>query len=558
MRWLIMKNHDMVKEHKDVQSIQLNTALYIRLSREDGDKTESLSVGNQRLLLTEYLHKQNDLQLYDTYIDDGYTGTNFNRPNFQRMIEDIENKKVQCVVVKDLSRLGRHMPKVSEYINEYFPSKKVRFIAVNDLVDKQYYDVDTSEDMMIDVKNLFNGFYPKDISKKVRSTFRTKQSKGQFIGAFASYGYCKDEHDHNKLVLDEYASNVVKRIFDMYISGMGQNTIAKILNEEGEPCPSEYKKQSGFKYHNSNRLDTTSYWTYSTIRKILQNELYIGNMVQNKSFRQVCKKNAVSLPKDKWIVVEHTHEPIIDMDTWNKVQNLLKRNTRQTGLTKNIHIFAGFIKCGDCGRAMVKITRKGVASFNCGSYNRYGKKFCSIHSITEKELESIVLNDLNIIIKSVKKLSQLIEQEQKQHKALSLVAYSDISKYQTEIEKTEKKKERAYDDYSDDMISKDDYLKFKLKCEQQITAIQSKIDMIHQVKESQSITKNPWVEKLLQFEQLEHLDRQIVVEMVSMIEIFENDTIKIVYNFSDELDVLLSNAEDFQQKDIPPLEEDTV
>lgn len=542
-----MKNHNTVKEHKEVQSIRLNTALYIRLSREDGDKTESLSIGNQRLLLMEYLHKENELQLYDTYIDDGYTGTNFNRPDFQRMIEDIENKKVQCVVVKDLSRLGRHMPKVSEYINEYFPSKKVRFIAVNDLVDKQYYDVDTSEDMMIDIKNLFNGFYPKDISKKVRSTFRSKQSKGQFIGAFASYGYCKAEHDHNKLVIDKYASNVVKRIFDMYISGMGQNTIAKVLNNDREPCPSEYKKQSGFKYHNSSRLDTTSYWTYSTIRKILQNELYIGNMVQNKSFRQVCKKNAVSLPKDKWIVVEHTHEPIIDLEEWNKVQNLLKQNTRQTGLTKNIHIFAGFLKCGDCGRAMVKITRKGVTSFNCGSYNRYGKKFCSIHSITEKELESIVLNDLNIIFKSVKDMRNLIEKEQKQHKAFVLVACGDISKYQTEIDKTKKKKERAYEDYLDDIISKDDYLKYKLKYENQITAIQDKINMINQLKENPSNTANPWIDKLLQCEQLEHLDRQIVVEMVSMIEVFENDTIKIVYNFSDELDVLLLNAEDFHQ-----------
>lgn len=553
-----MIDNTMVYEHSKTQEKQLNTALYIRLSREDGDKTESLSISNQRLLLTEYLDKQDDLRLYDTYIDDGYTGTNFNRPEFQRMIEDIEDKNVQCVVVKDLSRLGRNMPKVSEFINEYFPSKKVRFIAINDLVDKQYYDVDTSEDMMIDVKNLFNGFYPKDISKKVRSTFRTKQSKGQFIGAFASYGYCKAKDDHNKLVIDEYAANVVKRIFAMYISGMGQNTIAKVLNEEGEPCPSEYKKQSGLNYHNSNRLETTSYWTYSTIRKILQNEIYIGNMVQNKSFRQVCKKNAISLPKDKWIIVENTHEPIIDKDTWNKVQNLLTRNTRQTGLTQNIHIFAGFLKCGDCGRAMAKITRKGVTTFNCGSYNRYGNKFCSIHSIKETELEGIVLSDLNVIIKSVKDISKLIEQEQKQKKASAIATFGDISKYQTEIEKEQKKKERSYEDYADNIISKDEYLKFKEKCEQKISALQSKIDIINEVKESNTITTNPWIERLLQCGELEHLDRQIVVEMVSMIYIYENKTVKIVYNFSDELEALLQNSEDFQQEDISPVEEDTV
>lgn len=550
----------MVYEYSKTQEKQLNTALYIRLSREDGDKTESLSISNQRLLLTEYLQKQGDLRLHDTYIDDGYTGTNFNRPDFQRMIEDIENKKVQCVIVKDLSRLGRNMPKVSELINEYFPGKKVRFIAVNDLVDRKYYDVDTSEDMMIDVKNLFNGFYPRDISKKVRSTFRTKQSKGQFIGAFASFGYRKAEADHNRLVIDEYAANIVKRIFHMYISGMGQNTIAKVLNEEGEPCPSEYKKQSGLNYHNSLRLETTSYWTYSTIRKILQNEIYTGNMVQNKSFRQVCKKNVISLPKDKWIIVENTHEPIIDKDTWNKVQNLLKKNTRHTDLTKNIHIFAGFLKCGDCGHAMVKITRKGVTTFNCGSYNRYGQKFCSIHSIKEKELERIVLSDLNVIIKSVKNMRQLIEQEQKQKRSSSLAAYGNSSKYETEIEKLKKKKEHAYEDYADNMISKDEYVKFKEKCEQQISAIQFKMDTINQLRECKcsTITSNPWIERLLQCGELEHLDRQIVVEMVSMIYIYENKTVKIVYNFSNELEALLSNAEDFQQSDIPPAKEATV
>ena len=170
---------------------QLNTAAYIRLSREDDDKMESLSVGNQRLLLTEYVNQHPELYLYDVYVDDGYTGTNFDRPDFQRMIADIEKKSIQCVVVKDLSRLGRRMEKVSEYINDYFPRKRVRFIAINDTVDKRYFDIDSGEDMMIDVKNMFNSFYPKDISKKVRSTFRAKQNKGQFIGAFASYGYVK-------------------------------------------------------------------------------------------------------------------------------------------------------------------------------------------------------------------------------------------------------------------------------------------------------------------------------------------------------------------------------
>lgn len=526
---------------------KLNTALYIRLSREDGDKEESVSIANQRLLLEKFVNTNDDLCLFSTYIDDGWTGTNFQRPGFQRMIEDIEAKKVQCVIVKDLSRFGRNMPKVSEYINDYFPGRKVRFISVDDAVDKNYYDIDTSDDMLIDIKNMFNGFYPKDISKKVRSTFRAKQGKGQFIGAFASFGYVKSADDHNRLEIDEYAASIVRRIFDMYTSGLGQNTIAKILNSEGIPCPSEYKKQCGLNYHNSNRLDSTSYWTYSTIRNILKNEMYIGNMVQNKNFRQICKQNAILLPKDKWIVVKGTHEPVIDMDTWDKVQDLLTRNTRQTKLGQNIHMFAGFLKCGDCGRAMVKIKRKGVTTFNCGSYNRYGRGHCSIHSITEKELEGIVLQDLNLIIKSVKDMSKLIEEEQKQKKSNTLSLLGDISKYQTEMERLEKKKEHAYEDYSDGVISKEEYIKHKGKYEQQIDSIQSKIEGINHMMESQSFSSNPWIDKLLQNGQLGQLDRETVVEMISMIYIYEGQQIKIIYNFSDELEALLENHEQAAQ-----------
>ena len=486
----------------------------------------------------EFISKEVDLCLYDTYIDDGYTGTNFNRPDFQRMLKDIEDKNIQCVIVKDLSRLGRNMPEVSRYINDYFPSKKVRFIAINDSVDKKYYDIDTSEDMMIDVKNMFNGFYPKDISKKVRSTLRSKQSSGQFIGAFASFGYVKSAKDHNKLEIDEYAAGIVKRIFDMYVKGIGQNTIAKILNNEGIPCPSEYKKQCGLNYHNSKRLDTTFYWTYSTIRKILQNEIYTGNMVQNKNFRQMCKKNAIQLPKEEWIIVENTHEPIIDRDTWDKVQNLLKRNTRQTDLTENVHIFAGYLKCGDCGRAMVKIKRRGICFFNCGSYNRYGKKFCSIHSITEQELEEIVLDDLNLIIKSVKDINSLIEEEKQRQKKKVSNSLGDITKYQAEIDRLTRKKGRAYEDYLDNIITRDEYVMYRDNYEQQIAVAHSKIDQINQMK-TQLHINTPWIEKLLQCGKLYQLDRETVVEMISMIYIYEDNKIKIVYNFSDELETLL-------------------
>ncbi len=527
------------KAFKDKKGVP--TAIYIRLSREDGDKTESLSIVNQRMQLINYIDEHCDLILYRCYIDDGYTGTNFDRPAFKEMIQDIEEKKVGCVIVKDLSRLGRELAKTTEYIQDYFPNKKVRFIAISDSVDKNYLDFDTGVDVMIDFKNMFNGFYPKDIARKVRSTIRAKQNDGQFIGAFACYGYKKSLDNHNKLIIDEYPAIIVRRIFNMYIEGKGKNTIAKILNEEKTPCPSEYKKQSGLNYHNGNRLESTSYWTYSTIDRLLHNEFYIGNMVQNKSARQVCKKKAIALPKDKHIIVRNTHESIIDMETWDKTQNLLKRNTKQLSLDKSIHKFAGFLQCGDCGRSMVKIVRGGVIWFNCGSYNRYGKHICSIHSITADGLEQIILQDLNVIMKSIEDVEKIIADEQAIKHSTEKYHLVDSKKYEAELTKLQRKKEQAYEDYSDEIISKKEYLKFKTKYELQIEQTQNKIKMIHETMEDKPIVANPWIEKLLRLKKLEELDRDIIVEMISMIYVYENKTIKIVYNFSHELDILLAD-----------------
>ena len=258
--------------------ILFNVAEYIRLSREDGDKAESDSIGNQRKLITDYLKDKDDFVLYDTYIDDGFTGTNFNRPSFKRMIADIEAGKVNCVIVKDLSRFGRDYIDTGKYLERYFPDNEVRFISITDNIDsmKQAYD------MLLPIKNIFNEQYARDISKKVHASMKTKQRAGEFIGAFASYGYKKSPADKNKLVIDEYAAEIIRKIFKLYVAGNGKIRIASILNGEGILCPSEYKRLNGDNYRNSNRLNSTAYWTYSTVDHILKNEMYIGNMVQNK------------------------------------------------------------------------------------------------------------------------------------------------------------------------------------------------------------------------------------------------------------------------------------
>ena len=524
--------------------ILFNVAEYIRLSREDGDKAESDSIGNQRKLITDYLKDKDDFVLYDTYIDDGFTGTNFKRPSFKRMIADIEAGKVNCVIVKDLSRFGRDYIDTGKYLERYFPDHEVRFISITDNIDsmKQAYD------MLLPIKNIFNEQYARDISKKVHASMKTKQRAGEFIGAFASYGYKKSPADKSKLVIDEYAAGVIRKIFKLYIEGYGKIRIAAILNEDGIVCPSEYKKINGDNYRNSNRLDSTSYWTYSTVNRILQNEMYIGNMVQNKKSQRMRGKSKAQ-DKEDWIVVKGTHEAIIDNETWNKVQDLLKRRTRNLDLNSNMSIFAGFLKCGDCGRALTKKIGTpghsgGIVNYYCGTYVRSGRQYCTPHPIPHLVLEKIISEDLKAIMQNINNMSEVIEQNQEAAVTIKRVNENEKKRLTAELEKVRKLKKAVYEDYRSELISKDefvtyrqDYLKKEELLEKQLESMDNRQD-----EATPDIFDSPWIKRLLKLRAIEKLDRDIVVEMIHEITVYENHKIKITYNFSSELETLFKTV----------------
>ena len=467
-----------------------NVAIYIRLSREDGDKEESDSVGNQRKLLTEYVNKHDDFILYDVYIDDGFTGTNFDRPDFHRMIADIEDNKVNCVVVKDLSRFGRDYIDTGRYLERIFPELNVRFISVTDNIDsmKQAYD------MLLPIKNIFNEQYARDISNKVQATVKSKQKAGEFIGAFTSYGYKKSPANKNKLVIDEYASEVVKRVFTMYAQGIGKQSIAKILNAEGILCPSEYKKLNGENYKNCNRLEKTSYWTYSTVNIMLKNEMYIGNMIQGKKHQRMRSKQR-PVEKENWIRVENTHEPIIDRQLWDKVQKLLTKKHRDIDLETNKNIFAGFIKCGDCGRAMMKnFWRRADGSrsysFYCGTYKRSGKDYCTPHTLPFQVLNDIVLGDLKQIIRNVENLQELVKSQSFTATKIRKSTDIELTKLKTELERVKKLKKSIYEDYKDELISKEEFLSYREDYQQKETLYSKQIETLEEKKKESVLLTN--------------------------------------------------------------------
>ena len=257
-----------------------NACIYARLSRDDGDKLESDSIINQKALIRDFLSKHPEIHAVSEKTDDGYSGVNFDRPAFQEMMEDIRSGKINCVVVKDLSRFGRNYIEAGNYIERVFPFLGVRFIAINDNYDS--LDRNQSDSLIIPFKNLINDAYCKDISVKIRSQLEIKRKKGQFIGAFAAYGYLKDEEDHNKLVVDTYASEIVRAIFKWKIQGMSQGRIANKLNMQGVLCPMEYKLSLGMKVQTNFRVHKKALWSSKAVTRILTNEIYTGVLVQGK------------------------------------------------------------------------------------------------------------------------------------------------------------------------------------------------------------------------------------------------------------------------------------
>ena len=505
------------------------TGAYKRLSREDGDKAESDSILNQQRVIEDYCSVHADLEIVDSYVDDGFTGTNFSRPDFQRMMADIESGRINCVIVKDLSRFGRDYIDMGYYLERVFPQKGVRFIAINDHVDSLLRPYD----MMLPLKNVFNTQYAKDISEKIRSAFKAKQKRGEFIGAFASYGYRKDPANHNHLIIDPAASAVVRRVFQMAAEGYGQIKIAKILNEEQIPCPSIYKKLNGENYTNSRRLDKTAYWTYSSIHKMLRNEIYRGNMVANRYYRSVMHSKAKKTPDEDIIIVEDTHEPIISEELWNSVQAQITKNTRSIPWDDHVHTFAGLIKCGDCGRALCrKKNGADAAYFSCGSYERYGPSVCSKHSVSEKRLEEIILQDLNRLISAVKDLKALAKEIPQKDSAADRRAV-ELARMEGALQRVQRLKKSAYEDYRDNLLSKEEFLQYKADYDDQETGLKGLIRRLNE--EEDDTARNEWMDRLLQFGKLETLDRLTLVQLVQEIRVFENRRIEITYLFSEAL-----------------------
>ena len=507
-----------------------HVALYIRLSKEDESAGPSQSVQNQESLLREFV-QQHRLSVFDTYVDDGWSGTNFDRPNFQRMIGDIETKKVNMVITKDLSRLGRDYIMTGHYMERYFPEHRVRYISLLDGIDT---GVDSTANDITPFRAIMNDMYAKDISKKIKSVKRDKQRKGQFIGGKPMYGYKMHPTEKNKIVIDEEVAPIVRRIFALALSGISCRKIATTLNEEGIPTPSAY---CGWKARNTGPY--SGQWSSERISEMLKNETYIGNMVQGRMVKISYKsKKCLRQSPENWVVVEGTHEPIIDSETFQKVQRLINSRKHTRSRTYDF-LLKGLIFCHECGYPMAVINRKNAAGedrlfFVCRTYQRFTKAgVCTCHSIKEETVNEAVLAKVREDCQAYldpERLRPIAEEEvEKAKKAAKCKA--EIQSLQSKITAMTTKLDQMYMDRLNGLLPEEDFQRIYQKVKMDRTVLEDRLKNL-QNQLDQPVSAEEKARSLVkQFLDSALTSRELLVSLIERVELTEEKEIIIKFRF---------------------------
>ena len=508
-----------------------HAALYIRLSKEDESEGPSQSVQNQESLLREFV-QQHRLIVYDTYIDDGWSGTSFDRPAFQRMIADIEAKKVNMVITKDLSRLGRDYILTGHYMERYFPEHRVRYISLLDGIDT---GVDSTANDITPFRAIMNDMYAKDISKKIKSVKRDKQRKGQFIGGKPVYGYKMHPTEKNKIVIDEAVAPIVRRIFAMALSGMSCRNIATLLNQEGVPTPATYANLPVVRPG-----PYTGLWSSERISDMLQNETYIGNMVQGRSVKISYKsKKCLKQNPANWVVVEGTHEPLVDLETFQKVRMLVNSRKHTRSRTYDF-LLKGLIFCHECGYPLAVLNRKNargedVLYFVCRTYQRFTKAgVCTCHSIKEKTVTDAVIAKVREVCQAYLNPDELLpvarEAVENVRRQSSLEA--ELQALQSKIESLTANLDRMYSDRLNGLLPEEDFQRIFNRTKLDRKLLEEKRQELELQKKSPVRSEDRARELVQRFIETAGESRELLVSLIERVELTEDKEIIIKFRFA--------------------------
>lgn len=516
-------------------------AAYIRLSHKDTDVCfeESDSITSQRVIIRAFADGLDEVKIVEEFVDDGFSGMNFERPAFKRMMEKIYKGDINCVICKDLSRFGRNYIEVGRYFDRIFPSLGVRVISVNERIDTDHQKEWLG--MLMPIYNLMNESYCKDISVKIRTQLATKRKKGQFVGPFAPYGYKKAADNKNQLVIDEETADIVRYIFKRRIEGESNRCIALELNEKGILSPGEYRKNSCNVKKYAFQKKEVMEWDSSSVKRILENEIYIGNLVQGKTTTPNFKvTKQVPKPEEEWDRVNSTHEPIIDKRDYYLVQKLLSLDTKKSPVTGAVYPLAGLICCSDCGWNMTrKIVRK-IVYYQCGNYKR--TLSCSAHNVRVEIVQELVMVQIKKRIREVKELEKricssgydvIIEKETEKLNA-------ELADVRKEINVYERKIDALSDAVRGQVISEEERQMFLQKyCDLQKELKKREEDLLVQIQDARENVGSllEWMVNFTEFDDPEELTRYLAVRTID----------KIIVHKNHVLDIRLNNEEEYRK-----------
>ena len=524
-------------------------AIYIRVSKDDGDKMESNSISNQRTLIRSYLENKPDIEICSERVDDGYSGVSFDRPAVKAMLSDIRNGSVNCVIVKDLSRFGRNYIETGRYIEQLFPFMGVRFIAINDGFDSACKQ-SQADDMIIPFKNLINDAYSRDISVKVRSGQNIRRLRGDYIGAFPLYGYFRSEENKYKLKTDHYAAMTIRDIFRWKIQGMSNQGIAKRLNTMGILSPLEYKRMLGWAYSTSFQLQPVAKWSAASVMRILKNEIYTGTMIQGKESSPNYKvKKRFKKPQTEWIKVADTHEAIISKDDFFLVKRLLAADTRTSPDNDDLHLFSGLLKCAGCNHGMVrrpvKSGGKTYVYYMCRTQKEDKNKCSGKCRIDEIRLTAYVLKILQKQIQTSCDMYEILDYINSLPLKQVDVKKADlrIEKKQEEYSRCQKLMIELYEDYKNGIVNRENYFAWKSNYEENCHQIEEAVQILKQERWdliNNYELQNRWIDEFKKNKNIHELSRPILASLIEKIDVIDRNTIKVYFTFQPEYECAFS------------------
>lgn len=529
--------------------------LYYRISVADGDKVESNSISNQRDLIHYFLKSHPEIKIHKERPDDGYSGVNFDRPHFKDMLADIRAGKVNCVIVKDLSRFGRNYIEMGKYLQQIFPFMGVRFIAINDNYDSLYSDPST-DNLIVPLKNLINDSYCRDTSIKIRSHLDVKRRNGECVSAFTVYGYKKDPENKHRLIIDEPAAIVVRDIFNKKIEGLSLSAIAKCLNDEGIPSPLEYRKMRGNETPCGFRVYNRTLWSAVAVRRIIQNAVYTGRLEQGKTMRPNYKvKKAIDKDKSDWICVENAHDAIVSAEDYRIANDMILADTRMAPGSKKVYMLSGLLYCGDCKQGMIhRVVESGGKKYNyyyCSTYH-INSKDCTIHNISEPALLKIVEHTVKTHIRAIVNVKRMLDYiERLPHVSFEVAKLDEqLAELEKDLRQNEAFKTSAFEKYIDGTITEAMYREYTAIYDRKCADLRIAIERRQQAINDMVARKTPkceWMNYFIEHRNIEHLDRVLLVRLVERIYVYQDKRIEFVFRYRSEYEELLEYIADAEE-----------